>query len=161
MRGAIHDGRSVIDIVSLPEGWTGAADDWRPGEFILVGEDDEARTEFAPTPGLHVVADEAAQIGWPIVDGRPAPPPARAEEPPPPVMAVHVAWLSAALAEAGKLAAVEAAVDAAGPVARALWSRATTIRIDDADVVAIAGALKLDLRALFDRAEDLRGARAR
>lgn len=71
----------------------------------------------------------------------------------------HVAWIEAALAEIGKLEAVNAAVAAAGPVKLALWRRATTIKISDPDIAAIAAAIKIDLTALFDRADALRRAR--
>lgn len=73
-----------------------------------------------------------------------------------PVETVHIAWLKAALAEAGKLEAVNAAVAKAGPVQAALWEYATTINASDKDVVAIAAAMKLDLPALFRRADALR-----
>jgi len=72
-----------------------------------------------------------------------------------PVEQVHIAWLKAALAEAGKLDAVNAAVSKSGPVSSALWEYATTIRADDRDVVAIAAALRLDLTAMFRRAHAL------
>lgn len=77
-----------------------------------------------------------------------------------PVSSIHVAWLRAALAEAGKLAAVDAAVSSQGDVKKALWDFATSISKADADVVAIAAALKLDLDALFNRAEEIRKERA-
>lgn len=80
---------------------------------------------------------------------------------PAPIVEIHAAWLRAALAEPGtdKLGAVNAAVASQGPVKLALWEFATTIRIGDANVVAIAGALNIDLRALFDRADEMRRSR--
>lgn len=72
---------------------------------------------------------------------------------------IHAAWLRAALAEAGKLSAVNAAVAQAGPVKQALWEYATTLNDADTDIIAIASALKIDLAALFDRAEAIRDTR--
>lgn len=72
---------------------------------------------------------------------------------------IHIAWLRAALAEADVLGAVNAAVTSAGPVKQVLWRDATTIRRNDPDVVAIAGALSLDLDALFIRADEIRSGR--
>jgi hypothetical protein len=72
---------------------------------------------------------------------------------------IHKAWLRAALAEAGKLEAVDAAVQAAGPVKWELWSNATTISQDDPDVTAIASALGIDLAAVFTAARSIRTAR--
>jgi hypothetical protein len=81
-------------------------------------------------------------------------------EPLPPVVEeVHRAWLRAALAEAGVIAAVDAAVQAAGPVKWELWSTATTVRQADPDVQAIAGALGIDLPAIFRRADAIRTSR--
>jgi hypothetical protein len=70
--------------------------------------------------------------------------------------AVHAAWIKAALADIGKLSAVNAAVAAAGPVKAALWDSVTTVREDHSDIVAIAAALRIDLPALFTRAEQIR-----
>jgi hypothetical protein len=72
---------------------------------------------------------------------------------------IHAAWLRAALAEAGKLSAVNAAVAQAGPVKQALWEYATTLNDADTDIIAIASSLKIDLAALFDRAEAIRDTR--
>jgi hypothetical protein len=80
--------------------------------------------------------------------------------PQPPVVnetrSMHAAWIKAALADMGKLAAVDAAVKAAGPVQVALWTNVTSISIADASVNVIAAALNIDLEVLFDRAEALR-----
>lgn len=73
---------------------------------------------------------------------------------------IHIAWLRAALAEAGKLTAVDRAVSATGPVQKQLWDYATTIRRNHPSVVAIAAALDLDLDALFARAAAIRGEQA-
>lgn len=105
-------------------------------------------------PGLTLVLPKGgSDIGW-TWDGQNYSPPAPV--PPSPPDETHAAWLRAALAEAGKLDAVDAAVEAAGPVKLALWQYATTIRRDDPDVMAIAGALKIDLAALFLRADAIR-----
>lgn len=83
---------------------------------------------------------------------------------PPPVVpprSVHIAWLEAALVEIDKLASVEAAVGTASEAAQALWRRATTITETDPEVVAIANVLKIDLPALFDRANEIRASRGR
>lgn len=73
---------------------------------------------------------------------------------------VHAAWLKAALAEIGKLDAVNAATVKAGAVPAALWATATTIRADDRDVIAVARALDIDLPTLFRRAASLRKERS-
>jgi hypothetical protein len=75
---------------------------------------------------------------------------------PPALRAVHVAWFKAALAEAGVLDQVDAAVRGLPQVKQVLWEYATTIREDDDDVTALAAALSVDLRAMFDRAEVIR-----
>lgn len=74
--------------------------------------------------------------------------------------AVHIAYLKLALAEAGALDAVDAAVKSAGRAQEILWDYATTIRQTDPEVVTIGAALGLDLDAVFARAEELRKARA-
>jgi hypothetical protein len=73
---------------------------------------------------------------------------------------IHKAWLRAALASIERLAEVDAAVQAAGPVPWELWANATTISRDDADVVAIAAALSIDLDAVFAAARAIQAARA-
>lgn len=80
----------------------------------------------------------------------------------PPVILVneiHMAWFRAALAEAGKLAAVNTAIASLGPVKQELWEYASAIRIDDPDVIAVAAALDIDLRATFDRAAEIKAER--
>jgi hypothetical protein len=74
---------------------------------------------------------------------------------------IHKAYLRAALADpaVNKLAQVDAAVQAAGPVKWELWANATTISQDDPDVNAIASALDIDLDAVFTAARALREAR--
>jgi deoxyxylulose-5-phosphate synthase len=75
---------------------------------------------------------------------------------PPPINVVKAGWLRAALARQGKLAAVNAAVAQSTEEKQELWEYATEYRIDDPDVVAIAAALGIDLRTLFDLAETIR-----
>jgi hypothetical protein len=75
---------------------------------------------------------------------------------PEPPRSSHVAWIEQALIEIGKLSAVNAAVSAGGEAKASLWRRATTIRINDPDIISIATALQIDLPALFDRADALR-----
>jgi hypothetical protein len=77
------------------------------------------------------------------------PPPAQPRE-------IHIAWFKAALADLGHLDAVEAAVATLPAAKRIMWEYATSIGETDADVIAIAGALKIDLAAVFDRAEAIR-----
>lgn len=112
--------------------------------------DDPARL-----PGLTLIEAAEGDIGWTYSNGVFTPPIASIEVP----ESVHIAWLEAALAEAGALDGVNAAVAAAGAVKLALWKRVTTIRRNDPDVVAIAGALSLDLDALFIRADEIRSER--
>lgn len=103
-------------------------------------------------PNLTLVEATEGDIGWSYTNGVFTEP-----EPVIPVPTeIHVAWLRAALAEDGVLDDVNAAVAAAGAVKLALWEYATTIRRNDPDVVAIAGALSLDLDALFIRADEIR-----
>ena len=78
------------------------------------------------------------------------PPPA----PAPPAEVIRIAYLKAALAEAGELARVDAAVT--DPVLRALWEYAADIRRDDRDIIAMATALSIDLDALWRRAREIR-----
>jgi golgin subfamily B member 1 len=78
---------------------------------------------------------------------------------PPSDRTIHKAWLRAALASIERLAEVDAAVQSAGPVHWELWANATTISRDDADVVAIAEALKVDLDAVFAAARAIQVAR--
>lgn len=91
-----------------------------------------------------------------LAELQPPPPP----PPPLPPLSVHIAWLRAALAEAGKLDAVNAAVATAGPVKAQLWDYATTITRNDPDVVAIAAALQINLDEIFARAIEIRDTRA-
>jgi len=103
-------------------------------------------------PDLTLVEATEGDIGWTYSNGVFTEP-----EPVIPVPSdIHIAWLRAALAEDGVLDDVNAAVAAAGAVKLALWEYATTIRRADPDVAAIAGALSLDLDALFVRAEEIR-----
>lgn len=76
-----------------------------------------------------------------------------------PETSVHKAWLRAALASAGHLPAVDAAVQQAGAVKWELWANATAIDRNDPDVVAIAAALGIDLDAVFIEARAIRAAR--
>lgn len=78
---------------------------------------------------------------------------------PSPETAIHKAWVRAALASAGHLAAVDAAVQQAGAVKWELWANATAIDRNDSDVVAIAAALGIDLDAVFTEARAIRAAR--
>lgn len=103
-------------------------------------------------PDLTLVEATEGGPGWSYANGV-----FTAPEPVVPVPSeVHIAWLRAALAEAGTLSAVNAAVASAGAVKQALWEYATTIRRNDPDVMAIAGALSIDLDALFIRADEIR-----
>ena len=103
-------------------------------------------------PNLTLVEATEGGPGWSYANGVFTEP-----EPVVPVPTeIHIAWLRAALAEEGVLDDVNAAVASAGAVKQALWEYATTIRRADPDVVAIAGALSLDLDALFIRADEIR-----
>lgn len=73
-----------------------------------------------------------------------------------PVPTIHIAWLRAALAEIDMLDAVNSAVAAAGPIKQQIWDYATTIPQNNPDVVAIAGALGLNLPQLFERANQIK-----
>lgn len=69
---------------------------------------------------------------------------------------MHVAWFKAALADMGKLNAVDAAVATLPATKQVMWEYATSINETDADVIAIADALQINLAAVFDRAEAIR-----
>jgi hypothetical protein len=69
---------------------------------------------------------------------------------------IHVAWFKAALADMGKLNAVDAAVATLPAAKQVMWEYATSINEADADVIAIASALKINLAAVFDKAETIR-----
>ena len=69
---------------------------------------------------------------------------------------IHIAWFKAALADLGFLDAVETAVATLPTAKRIMWEYATSIIEIDADVIAIAGALRIDLAAVFNRAEEIR-----
>jgi len=65
-------------------------------------------------------------------------------------------WFKAAISQMGKTAAVAAAVASQPEWKQILWNAATHIREDDADVIAIAAALNINLSAVFDKAEEIR-----
>lgn len=79
-----------------------------------------------------------------------------APPPPPPPRAILIGWFKAALSQMGKLTIVDQAVQGLPEWKRILWEYATSVREDDADVVAVAGALNIDLAAVFDLAEEIR-----
>ena len=106
--------------------------------------------------GVALVPSDVAGPGWAYDGADFAPPVIPPAEPP---GEVHMAWLRAALAEADKLGAVDAAVASQGAVKQALWDYATWVSRTDPDVVAIAGALRIDLEALFTRADEIRKSR--
>lgn len=130
MRMAVIDGIMVINII-------------------------EADTSFRLS-GFVLIPSNIAGLGWTFSNGVFSPPAEVFVEPP---TELHAAWLRAALAEAGQADAVNAAVNAAGPVKAALWEFATTISRLDNEVIAIATALNIDLRALFARADEMRAHR--
>jgi len=77
--------------------------------------------------------------------------------PPAPPETIKTAYLKAAMAQIGKLAAVDAAVT--DPVLAVLWANATEMRRDDPDMAAIARGLSIDLDDLWTRARAIRAAR--
>jgi hypothetical protein len=98
---------------------------------------------------------EGAVEGWLAAGGEALP---RAEPKPTVSNEVHGAYLRAALAEAGKLDTVRAAL-AKQPVKLALFEGATSFRRGEPDLEAGAEALGIDLDAMFARAEELRRSR--
>jgi hypothetical protein len=68
----------------------------------------------------------------------------------------HIAWFRVALAAMGKLDAVNAAVATLPADKRIMWEYATSIIEADADVIAIADALNINLATVFDNAETIR-----
>ena len=69
---------------------------------------------------------------------------------------IHTAWFEAALADMGHLDAVNAVVETLPAAKRILWKRSTSIIETDDDVMRIASSLRIDLAAVFDRAEAIR-----
>jgi hypothetical protein len=75
---------------------------------------------------------------------------------PTPPREIHVAWFKAALADMGKLDAVDTAVATLPATKQVMWEYATSINETDTDVIATAKALKINLAKVFDRAETIR-----
>jgi hypothetical protein len=69
------------------------------------------------------------------------------------------AYLMIALDEAGKLAAVEAAVTAQGGAALLLWREAATFSEADPEIIALATALQINRKAIWDRCDEIAEAR--
>lgn len=146
-----------------------------PGSFLIPAN---ATTDAPPTQqqgqarvlvngAWTLVPDHRGETWWSdwqtpvVIDelGTPAPELSLTQPatPPPSIITVTKAgWLRAALARQGKLSAVNAAVAQTTQEKQELWEYATEYRIDDADVVAIAAALNINLRELFDLAETIR-----
>jgi hypothetical protein len=76
--------------------------------------------------------------------------------PPAPPREIHVAWFKAALADMGKLNAVDAAVATLPAAKQVMWEYATSINEADADVIAIASSLRINLATVFNKAETIR-----
>lgn len=72
----------------------------------------------------------------------------------PPVKILAKAYVRAALAQMGVLDKVEAAIT--NPVLKILWEDANEVRNDDPRVVELAGALNIDLNAVFAVAEAIK-----
>jgi hypothetical protein len=101
--------------------------------------------------------DDYAGLEW--LDESPKPTEAEVEalpDPPPPPRVILAGWFKAALARLGHAPMVGAAVASQPLWKQELWKAATHVREDDADVVAIAGALNINLAAVFDEAERIR-----
>lgn len=77
---------------------------------------------------------------------------------PPEPRIILAGWFKAAISQLGYTAAVAGAVSLQPEWKQILWNAATHIREDDADVIAIATALNINLSAVFDRAEEIRAA---
>ena len=122
---------------------------------IVVLEDGFAIEECFP-PELHFVeAGENAEVGWSFDGGAfEAPEPTPPVEPTP-VTSVHGAYLRAALAEAGELDGIIAAL-ANEPVKLELFRGATSFSRGEPDLEAGATALGIDLDVRFARADEIR-----
>ena len=106
-------------------------------------------------------AGDGEQVLW--VNGAwqvlPVPEPEPEQEPKPepaPPREIHVAWFKVALADMGHLDAVDAVVETLPAAKRIMWEYATSIIETDDDVMRIASSLRIDLAAVFDRAEAIR-----
>lgn len=69
---------------------------------------------------------------------------------------VLAAWFVAALDEMNLLATVEAAVQTLPSTKQILWTRAYSFKENDSDVIAIATALNISLKGVFDKADEIR-----
>lgn len=69
---------------------------------------------------------------------------------------IHKAYFRAALAAMEKLEAVDAFMATQSALKQELWAGATTIDITDADIIAVASALDIDLAATLARAKEIR-----
>lgn len=78
-----------------------------------------------------------------------------------PIRDISMVWFRIALAELGHLQAVDAAVAQLGEAEQLLWEYGFSIREDDKDAMAIASALGIGLGVVFDKAEEIRSARAK
>lgn len=126
-------------------------------EGTTVRREAEGQTTFIPWGPEGPIGGGEAWHEWEDA-GRSTPAPYVA--PPSPARSIHVAWFRAALADAGKLDAVETAVGTLARSKQILWEYASEVSEADADVKAVAAALKIDLAAIFDAAEALRAARS-
>lgn len=138
--GAIVERREIPDWETYPTHKKVARDEKGDGGPVL------RPLVFVGESGIESVAIEIDRV---VITRTPAPPP---------VEVIRTAYLAAALAQIGKLAAVDAAVGG-DPVLDALWKRATEMRRDDPDMAAVAKALSIDLDDVWTRARAIRAAR--
>jgi hypothetical protein len=68
---------------------------------------------------------------------------------------IPMVWFKMALSEMGCLDKVNAAMAALGKSKELLWEYDTTAKDDDPDFLAVSKALKIDLVAVFAKAESL------
>lgn len=140
--GVIVGRRQIDDWANYPAHKKSALDERGDGGPTL------RPIEFVGESGAEIVAIEMDRV---VITRSPIPPPD------PPVEVISVPWLKAALAQIGKLAAVNAVVT--DPVKKALWDSATEMRRDDPDMITVATALSIDLDDLWARAKAIRAAR--
>lgn len=103
-----------------------------------------------------VACGNDVEAGWLFAAGEFLPPP-EPETPAPAPRAIAGAYFRGALAQMERLGDVIAALT--DPVDLELFRGATAFNEGDADVIAVADALAIDLSEVFDRAETIRNQR--
>lgn len=121
--------------------------------FVSVVDGVVVQKQPMPAPGF-IKAPDYVVCGYLFEDGVFLPP-AQPDVPHMPRVALE-GWFKAALSRLGHLVAVNAVVATLPEWKQILWHAASSFKDDDADVVAIAARLNIDLNSVFDEAERIR-----